>query len=369
MDPLEVINTYKSCPYHPTKSKLESLELGCVWKFNTGNNLNGAHDSLVDAKAQTDIIIHKHFPNDIDRTKSIRLVTDIFSQAEQREMVTKMEPLRGVHKPWFEVVEGDGFSWTPPEDDCFTGAFGGGACGPSSSILQIARTGSLAKMFLHIIGGDETLDWIVKRTNDYAYKDWVVPSPRLDRDGNPTKRPILTPVFVKRGQTLPSNARHCWKPMEGERQYDVSKSFVIAWFGILISTGALFSGDNNRGINAIYKEDRYGIAVPYIQNTMTKKAFTFMRNFIHFSKTKDQKQRGERGYDPLFKISHITKLIMKGIRGAWVAGDKITIDESMIRYMGRAVAFIQYMPRRETYQARDKSLCCLLLLYGSLAWF
>jgi hypothetical protein len=35
MDPLEVINTYKSCPYHPTKSKLESLELGCVWKFNT----------------------------------------------------------------------------------------------------------------------------------------------------------------------------------------------------------------------------------------------------------------------------------------------------------------------------------------------
>jgi hypothetical protein len=104
MDPLEVINSYKTCPYHPAKSKLESLELGCVWKYNTGNNLNGAHDSLVDAKAQTDIIIHKHFQSFIDRTKSFRLVADIFSRAEQREMVKKMEPLRGVHDPWFEVV-------------------------------------------------------------------------------------------------------------------------------------------------------------------------------------------------------------------------------------------------------------------------
>jgi hypothetical protein len=35
MDPLEVIQNYKGCKFHPTKSKLESLELGCVWKFIT----------------------------------------------------------------------------------------------------------------------------------------------------------------------------------------------------------------------------------------------------------------------------------------------------------------------------------------------
>jgi hypothetical protein len=46
MDPLEVIQHYKGCKFHPTKSKLESLELGCVWKFITNRNLNGAHDSL-----------------------------------------------------------------------------------------------------------------------------------------------------------------------------------------------------------------------------------------------------------------------------------------------------------------------------------
>eukprot|EP00956_Cyclotella_meneghiniana_P031351 scaffold82082_cov70-Cyclotella_meneghiniana.AAC.5 len=39
---------------------------------------------------------------------------------------------------------------------------------------------------------------------------------------------------------------------------------------------------------------------------------------------------------------------MERIRTVWIAGDRVTvtIDESMIRYMGRAIAFIQYMPRK-----------------------
>jgi hypothetical protein len=99
VDLLEVVQAYSLCTYDPLKSKLESLELGCVWKFITGYNLNGAHDSLVDAKAQTDIITHKHFQKVIDQTKSNRRVSDIFSGAVQREMTKKLEPLHGVHEP------------------------------------------------------------------------------------------------------------------------------------------------------------------------------------------------------------------------------------------------------------------------------
>jgi hypothetical protein len=200
MDPLEVIHVYSSCPYHPSKSKLESLELGCVWKFITGRNLNGAHDSLVDAKAQTDIITaHKHFQKVIDRTKSIRLVSDIFSRSKQREMTKKLEPLRGVHERWFEIVEGDGFSWSPPERESYTGPFGSRACGPSNSILQVARKGRLAELFLHVFT-NKGLELITKQTKAYAFEDWVVPSARLDRDGNRTKKPILMPVFANRGR-------------------------------------------------------------------------------------------------------------------------------------------------------------------------
>jgi hypothetical protein len=63
-----VIQRYKGCKLHPSKSKLESLELGCVYKFITGSNLNGAHDSLVDVQAQTTIVTSPHFQAYINKT-------------------------------------------------------------------------------------------------------------------------------------------------------------------------------------------------------------------------------------------------------------------------------------------------------------
>ena len=38
--------------------------------------------------------------------------------------------------------------------------------------------------------------------------------------------------------------------------------------------------------------------------------------------------------------------LMLGIRRAWVPGKHITIDDSIISYMGRAVSFVQYMPSK-----------------------
>jgi transcriptional antiterminator Rof (Rho-off) len=142
MDPLEVIQGYK-CPLHPDKSKLDSLELSVVYHFDTGVNLNGAHDSLVDAKAQTTVIRSAQFREYIDKAKSItiRLVEDIFTGAEKWDTLKKMESLRPVHEPWLELVEGDGFSWTPPRTDRYTGVAGGAKWGPSSEMLQLARGG------------------------------------------------------------------------------------------------------------------------------------------------------------------------------------------------------------------------------------
>ena len=53
MDPYRVIDAYSSCPINKKKSKLDSYELGCVWKYldSEHNNLNGAHLS-----GQVDII-------------------------------------------------------------------------------------------------------------------------------------------------------------------------------------------------------------------------------------------------------------------------------------------------------------------------
>jgi hypothetical protein len=224
MDPLEEIKGYK-CPLHPDKSKLDSLELGVVYHFVTGVNLNGAHDSLVDVKAQTIVITSAQFCEYIDKPKSIRLVEDIFTGAEKWDMLKKMESLRPVHEPWLELVEGDGFSWTPPREDRYTGVAGGANWGPSSKMLQLARGGDLPSMFLSIVTVD-TAKYIAARTTNYAYNDWVVPTARLDRDGKTVRRPIMSAIFPKRGERLPANARHRCSVTKNHKKYQVIEHFV-----------------------------------------------------------------------------------------------------------------------------------------------
>jgi hypothetical protein len=232
-------------------------------------------------QAQTTIVISPHFQAYINKTKSIRRIEDIFSRAEQREMLKKQEPLRPVHAPWFELVEGDDFNHTVGHFDRYTGPSGGGDGGPSSSVMQVARRGDLASMFMQVLSTD-TIQYIAKRTDVYAKREWVVPVSRRDRDGNITARPFYSAVYPNNNLNLPSNARHRWIPPKGNRDFDITDNFVLAWLGIVIYSGALFSGDNNRGINAIYSDAAYGISVPFIQNTMTRNAFKFMLRYIHY---------------------------------------------------------------------------------------
>jgi hypothetical protein len=79
---------------------------------------------------------------------------------------------------------------------------------------------------------------------------------------------------------------------------------------------------------------------------MTSMAYEFMRGYIHFVDNDKKKEAGQSGYDPLFKVRTVLELMMTGIQKCWTAGQRITIDESMIRYMGRAITFIQYMPAK-----------------------
>ena len=86
---------------------------------------------------------------------------------------------------------------------------------------------------------------------------------------------------------------------------------------------------------------------------------TFMRNFIHFSSARDRKPKGHKDYDPLFKVRLVLHSIMKAIRTCWTVGLRVTIDESMIRYMGRAVAFVQYMPQKPIkHWIKVFAICC-----------
>ena len=73
IDPYRVIQSNDNGGLHPSNSKIDSLELGVVWHYIMGKNLNEKHDSLADMKAQSGIILHADFVRYINTNKSVEL--------------------------------------------------------------------------------------------------------------------------------------------------------------------------------------------------------------------------------------------------------------------------------------------------------
>ena len=57
MDPYREISRTPGCEIHASKSKLQSYTLSSVYMFVKGEKLIGAHCNLVNAKAQTSIVL------------------------------------------------------------------------------------------------------------------------------------------------------------------------------------------------------------------------------------------------------------------------------------------------------------------------
>jgi hypothetical protein len=79
---------------------------------------------------------------------------------------------------------------------------------------------------------------------------------------------------------------------------------------------------------------------------MTCNAYEFMHHFIHFADNSKDEPIGSPGYDPLFKARYALEAIQEGLLKVWSAGKDIAINKSMIKYMGRAIAWVQYMPAK-----------------------
>ena len=110
LDPLRIINYYKSCKLNRKHSKLDSYSLESVWQFISNKPLDGAHDSLVDVKAQTDVLTHESFLPFIDRAYSIRPIELLLSYREASEVRKGLETNRPVHGPWIELDQSSA-SW------------------------------------------------------------------------------------------------------------------------------------------------------------------------------------------------------------------------------------------------------------------
>ena len=107
-----LLTNWEGCKLNLVKSKLDWLEIGSVWKFiNGGRNLNGAHDSLVDAKTQTEVVLHPKLSNYIDHNVSTQEITVNYSNTQQNAWGEKMEPVHPVHALWVEVTNENDVTW------------------------------------------------------------------------------------------------------------------------------------------------------------------------------------------------------------------------------------------------------------------
>ena len=242
-----------------------------------------------------------------------------------------MEPLCNVHTPWLEHTEDSQIQWEPDLADQYTGPHGGAlGLGPSVKMKQVVRNAtSLADVFLGI------LPWrfwkkCVGASEEYVYKDYVTKE----------KVPGRTRPIMKHWRTSHPDKYH---RADKERvKFKITTCFVLAWIAIRIIQGAHFVSYKPPARD-FWARPPYGISLPSTKNSMNLEAFQFIRRYFHPSNSKRQVPKGNVGHDPLFKIRFVLVFVLAGMRAAWVADKHVTIDESMIKYKGKYVAFVQYM--------------------------
>jgi len=104
-------------------------------------------------------------------------------------------------------------------------------------------------------------------------------------------------------------------------------------------------------------------------NTMSSHRFEQISRFIHFVDNSKQKRRGQRGWNPLQKIKPFIDKMMSRFRLGYIIGQFLTVDESMIRYKGKQIKFVQYMPAKPIkHGIKVFCLCCAETGYMYGCW-
>jgi hypothetical protein len=295
--------------------------MGNIYKYLFGQELANAHNSLVDAKAQTKIILHKTFLPFMNEQYSIKLLDDVWNRKVQAQAKVASEPTRPVPEPW--KADDKMEMWNLPPQFQYNGPPPGAKSKVKTAIRGKDDFEALKELWL-LIYNREIMQFVAKETMRYAYDDWVLPTDRPNRDGNASKRKYWkhVPAYV-------DGARHRIDEsiVSKDKRWDVTVGFLTAWHGLLLYSGA----KRKRKISTMWANLPYGDHDPIAMNTMTWDAFLFIRRTIHFCNNSELKPRGDPGYSPIHKVSKVSNVIMQGLRQCWNPGGKLTIDEQMIK--------------------------------------
>jgi hypothetical protein len=336
MDPMLVIKGHKRCQLNPLCTKEENIKLGTVYEYLFKKPIENAHNSLADAKAQTKIMLHEYFLPFIDRTKSIKHIDDIWGQKIKRAAKTASEPTRPVPVPW--KADDDMETWEPPSLFDFKGKKSAGASAEAKAVCAGKDSqDALIELWFTIFTID-LCNEIVHETNRYAFDDWVLPMDRIDRDGKQTKR-----KYWKHVSDYVDGARHrvLKEPLIRKgKLFQATVGFLIAWHGLLI----YYAAKRKRNVTMMWAKPPNGDQDPIAINTMPRDAFLFLCRMLHFCNNSEISVQTDGHFTPMCKVGNVSRVLMDGLRTCWDASDQLTVDESMIKYKGKAIRFVTYLP-------------------------
>jgi hypothetical protein len=178
---------------------------------------------------------------------------------------------------------------------------------------------------------------IVKETNRYAFEDWVLPTDRIHRDGKPSRR-----KYWKHINEYQEGARHrvLEDKLKKHKLFHATIGFLMAWHGLLL----YYAAKKKRTVALMWTKPPKGDYNPIARNTMPRDGFFLLCRMIHFSNNNKAPLPSDNDFSLMCKIGIVSKVLMDGLRKYWDAGDRLTVDESMIKYKGKAIKFVTYLP-------------------------
>ena len=78
---------------------------------------------------------------------------------------------------------------------------------------------------------------------------------------------------------------------------------------------------------------------------MSSRRFELILRFLHLNDSQTQPQRGQTGFDKLYKIRPLLNLLTANFRDNYTPSQFLSVDESMISFKGR-LSFLQYLPKK-----------------------
>lgn len=364
-DPMKTVKNYTGNSLNAAKSGVSGYGLAVMYCHVSGEvKLDGAHDSMIDALAQAQVCEHADMRKYFDKPNGgVELMTEVFSKKFDRKREQAAELKRKVPAGY---IEDDPAVHTPPEH--FAAAAWDSDHPPQ--LLGPTRKAREAETLIDLFylmfpkrvqNGDGTvnttkfsLDMMAKQSNAYGNEDPVQEYVHGERSMPSYK------VCPEGAQ----NARKRFKPKRtGGKQkrgwINFTAGSILSFLGIMIGMCAI----GTRTLEQVWSNE-YATSVPWMQNAMHNDAFKQHLRYLHFVDNTAVPKKGDHGWSPTFKVDPVLLHFNAVFKLLWTLGRSMSIDESMIRYSGRAIAWVQYMPAKPIkHGIKLFVLCCSITAY------